>query len=188
MCGRFTLRNKGQVQDLTGEVIEENYNIAPSSNILTITDSHKWRKWSYSPSWAKEPMSLINARSETVREKPSFKESKPCLVLADGWYEWKRDGEIKQPYFFHLDHQMFYIAGIYNESGCVLLTKEANQKLSPIHHRMPIILKHNEARDYLNGKDRFGSSLSMRIEFYPVDRMVNSPRVNNEKNIEECRI
>ena len=130
-------------------------------------------------------MNLINARSETVREKPSFREAKPCLVLADGWYEWKRDGEVKQPYFFHMDHQMFYIAGIYNETGCALLTKEANKKLSPIHHRMPIILKHTEARDYLNGKDRFGSSFSQRIEFYPVDRMVNNPRVNNAKNIEE---
>ena len=111
----------------------ENYNIAPSA-ILTITEVPEWRKWSYSPSWAKEPMNLINARSETVREKPSFKESNPCLVLADGWYEWKRDGETKQPYFFHMGHQMFYIAGIYNETGCALLTKEANEKLSPIHH------------------------------------------------------
>ena len=84
-----------------------------------------------------------------------------------------------------MNNQMFYIAGIYNETGCALLTKEANEKLSPIHNRMPIILKHNEARDYLNGKDRFGSSLSMHVEFYPVDRMVNSPRVNNAKNIEE---
>ena len=81
MCGRFTLRNKGQVQDLTGEVIEENYNVAPSTPILTITDVPEWRKWSYSPSWAKEPMNLINARSETVREKPSFKESTTMILI-----------------------------------------------------------------------------------------------------------
>jgi putative SOS response-associated peptidase YedK len=65
---------------------------------------------------------------------------------------------------------------------------EANEKLAPIHNRQPIMLKHNEARDYLNGKDRFTSSLSRRVEFYPVDRMMNSPNVNNEKNIEECKI
>lgn len=188
MCGRFTLRRSIDVKELTGISIKENYNVAPSQDILTISDKPRFMKWSYSPSWAKQPMNLINARSETVRQKPSFKESKPCLIVADGWYEWKRDGEVKQPYYFHMNNDVFYFAGIYNDSGCAILTMEANEKLAPIHHRQPIMLKHNEARDHLKGKDRFTSSLSRRVEFYPVDRMMNSPNVNNEKNIEECKI
>ena len=192
MCGRFTLRNKGQVQDLTGEVIEENYNVAPSSNILTITDNHKWRKWSYSPSWAKEPMNLINARSETLSEKPSFRMAKRCLIVADGWYEWLREGENKQPYFFHMSNKVFNFAGIYTEyqgiKGCAIITKDSNEKLSKIHHRMPVMLKHNEGRDWLKGKDVYTSSLSERVEYYPVDKIVNSPRNNDERCVEEIKL
>ena len=188
MCGRFTLRESLSVKELTGISIEENYNVAPSQHILTITNKSKFMKWSYSPLWAKEPMNLINARSETVRQKPSFKESKPCLIVADGWFEWKRDGEVKQPYYFHMNNEVFYFAGIHNDLGCAILTMEAIEKLSPIHNRQPIMLKHDEVKDYLNGKDVFNSCLSKRVEYYPVNRIMNNPKVNNKKNIEECKI
>ena len=87
-----------------------------------------------------------------------------------------------------MNNNVFYFAGIHNDSGCAILTMEAIEKLKPIHNRQPIMLKHNEAKDYLNGNDRFTSSLSMRVEYYPVNRIMNSPYVNNEKNIKECKI
>ena len=190
MCGRYALYDTSKLDfEVAHNLIGISYNIAPSMKVPVIVENNEVSlvNWTYKVPWAKN-LDIINARSETVRQKPSFKESKPCLIVADGWYEWKRDGEVKQPYYFHMNNDVFYFAGIYNDSGCAILTMEANEKLAPIHHRQPIMLKHNEARDHLKGKDRFTSSLSRRVEFYPVDRMMNSPNVNNEKNIEECKI
>ena len=189
MCGRFTLRKSIDVKELTGISIKENYNVAPSQDILTITDKPKFMKWSYSPSWAKEPMNLINARSETVRQKPSFKESKPCLIVADGWYEWSRNGSKKQPFYFHLSNNVFAFAGIYTSyqgvNGCAIITREANQNISDIHHRMPVILDKKDENLWLNGDDIFNSELSEQIEYYPVRKIVNSPRNNSTECIKQ---
>ena len=194
MCGRYTIRDIQRVQDEFGTTIKANFNVSPSQEVLVLTDREggstqpETMKWHYSPSWAKEPMNLINARSETLREKPSFKMAERCLIVADGWYEWLREGESKQPYFFHMNNALFTFAGIFTEykgiNGCAIITKDANEKLSKIHHRMPVMLKHNEGRDWLKGKDVFTSSLSELIEFYPVDKMVNPPRNNNERCVE----
>ena len=187
MCGRYTVRDTQVVQQEYGAVVKPSYNIAPSQDVLVVTDKKaETMKWHYSPTWAKEPMNLINARSETLKEKPSFKMAKRCLIVADGWFEWFREGDKKQPYFFHMNSNLFTFAGIYTQyqgvKGCALITKEANEKLSKIHNRMPVMLKHNEGRDWLNGEDVYSSSLSVRIEYYPVSTMVNSP----SNNIPEC--
>lgn len=184
MCGRYTLRDIQTIQNEYGLNIRESFNTAPGQDVLTLTDQPEFMRWSYNPPWAKKPMNLINARSETLTEKPSFKMAKRCLILADGWYEWLRDGDTKQPYYFHMNNKIFSFAGIYTEyqdqKGCAIITKEANEKLGNIHHRMPVLLKYNEGRDWLAGKNVFSSSLSERIEYYPVSARVNSPLNNNE--------
>lgn len=198
MCGRFTLRDIQQIQDEYGLSIKANFNVSPSQDVLVLTDREggstqpETMRWHYSPTWAKEPMNLINARSETLREKPSFRMAERCLIIADGWYEWLREGESKQPYYFHMCNKVFNFAGIYTEyqgvKGCAIITKEANEKLSKIHHRMPVMLKSNEGRDWLKGKDVFTSSLSERVEYFSVDKIVNSPRNNDERCIEEIKL
>ncbi len=198
MCGRFTLRDIQQIQDEYGLSIKANFNVSPSQDVLVLTDREggstqpETMRWHYSPTWAKEPMNLINARSETLREKPSFRMAERCLIIADGWYEWLREGETKQPYYFHMCNKVFNFAGIYTEyqgvKGCAIITKEANEKLSKIHHRMPVMLKSNEGRDWLKGKDVFTSSLSERVEYFSVDKIVNSPRNNDERCIEEIKL
>ncbi|URQ72124.1 SOS response-associated peptidase [SAR86 cluster bacterium] len=192
MCSRYTVRDTQAVQREYGAVIKPSYNVAPSQDVVVVTDKAETMKWHYSPTWAKEPMNLINARSETLREKPSFKMAERCLIVADGWYEWLREGESKEPYFFHMSNKVFNFAGIYTEyqgvKGCAIITKEANEKLSKIHHRMPVMLKHNEGRDWLKGKDVYSSSLSERVEYYPVDKIVNSPRNNDERCVEEIKL
>ena len=198
MCGRFTVRDVQQIQDEYGSSIKANFNVSPSQDVLVLTDREggstqpETMRWHYSPTWAKEPMNLINARSETLREKPSFKMAERCLIVADGWYEWLREGESKEPYFFHMSNKVFNFAGIYTEhqdvKGCAIITKEANEKLSKIHHRMPVMLKSDEGRDWLKGKDVFTSSLSERVEYYPVDKTVNSPRNNDERCVEEIKL
>jgi len=184
MCGRYTLIDIQTIQNEYGINIRESFNTAPGQDVLTLTDQPEFMRWSYNPPWAKKPMNLINARSETLTEKPSFKMTKRCLILADGWYEWRRHGDTKQPYYFHMNNKIFSFAGIYTEyqeqKGCSIITREANEKLRNIHHRMPVLLKFNEGRDWLAGKNVFSSSLSERIQFYPVSTRVNSPQNNSE--------
>ena len=183
MCGRYTLRNSKAVKEKHLLNIDVSYNIAPSYQVLTYTTEPTFMKWSYSPTWAKTPMNLINARSETLSVKPSFKMAERCLIVADGWYEWSRTNNKKQPYFFHMNDSVFNFAGIYTEyngeKGCAIITREAIQSLASIHHRMPIIIADDEADSWLYGEDVFDSKLSEYIEFYPVSTLVNSPRNNH---------
>jgi putative SOS response-associated peptidase YedK len=125
-------------------------------------------------------MNLINARSETLKEKPSFREAKRCVIVADGWYEWKKEAQSKTPFYHHLNGQVFHFAGLYNSEGCLIVTTEACSKLSHVHHRMPVLLEDLEIRDWLGGKDVFASPLSNLIHTYPVTKYVNNPRNDDE--------
>ena len=189
MCGRFTNKNSQAIYEEYRITMEPNFNVAPSTSILTITDKPEMMLWAYNPTWAKDPFNLINARSETLREKPSFKMAKRCLIIADGWYEWSRNGSNKQPFYFHLSNNVFAFAGIYTSyqgvNGCAIITREANQNISDIHHRMPVILDKKDENLWLNGDDIFNSELSEQIEYYPVRKIVNSPRNNSTECIEQ---
>ncbi len=173
MCGRFTLAQSSQIIAKAFDVgnvppLTPRYNIAPTQPVATviIKPEQKERQllllhWGLIPSWAKDKKMgarLINARAETVAEKPSFRAAfrhQRCLVLADGFYEWQQQERKKQPYYFRLsDGRPFAFAGLWahweGEDGeviesCTLLTTEANQLMQPIHNRMPVIL---DPRDY----------------------------------------
>ena len=101
MCGRFTLRNTKKIKEDFGTEIEPHFNVSPGQNILTVTKKIEMMRWYFNPTWAKKPMNLINARSETLHEKPSFRDAGRCVIPVDGWYEWYRQDGKKQPYFFH---------------------------------------------------------------------------------------
>ena len=114
MCGRFTLTNKDKIKKRFDIDLEQSFNICPSTHILVLTNKLENIKWGYSPHWAKSPMNLINARYETIHEKPSFKDAKRCVFIMDGWYEWKRYFDwkrrenIKDPYYHHLNRPHIY--------------------------------------------------------------------------------
>jgi putative SOS response-associated peptidase YedK len=210
MCGRFTLTYKTKELQMLLGLPETNldwqprYNIAPSQPIAAILDKEskniEFLRWGLIPGWAKDESignRLINARSETIMEKPSFKNAfnrRRCLILADGFYEWKRSktkGSPSQPYYFYLeDKQPFAIAGIWemwqspNGSevwSTAIITCEANEILSPIHERMPVILDKEVMFDWL--EDRPAKELITMMKSYPADKMdfhmvgkgVNSP-------------
>jgi len=210
MCGRFTLTYKTKELQMLLGLPETNldwqprYNIAPSQPIAAILDKEskniEFLRWGLIPGWAKDESignRLINARSETIMEKPSFKNAfnrRRCLILADGFYEWKRSktkGSPSQPYYFYLeDKQPFAIAGIWeiwqspNGSevwSTAIITCEANEILSPIHERMPVILDKEVMFDWL--EDRPAKELIPMMKSYPADKMdfhmvgkgVNSP-------------
>ncbi|NJO42000.1 MAG: SOS response-associated peptidase [Cyanobacteria bacterium CRU_2_1] len=214
MCGRFTL---SQSAETIAEVfqlsavpqLEPRYNIAPTQPVCVIRTiaepserEFTYLYWGLIPSWAKDPSigtRLINARAETVTEKPAFRAAfkrRRCLILADGFYEWQPLQKGKQPFYFQMEEtQPFAFAGLWEHwesadgaiESCTILTTEANEMLKPIHDRMPVILPPNAYDMWLNlevqGGDRLHSLLrpysSEAMSCYPVSLKVNNPRYDH---------
>jgi putative SOS response-associated peptidase YedK len=174
MCGRFTLKSPnriklGHAHRLTVPPLFPRYNVAPSQNVLAVVQHDGEReaaffRWGLIPSWSKDGKGFINARSETIEDKPSFSEpfhKQRCLIPADGFYEWQRSGKIAQPYFFHMkDDAPFAFAGIWDEwrregksiAACAIITTTANELLASIHDRMPVILRPESQEAWLDGE------------------------------------
>jgi len=162
MCGRFTLKSPERIKlaRLNAEnvpLLFPRYNIAPSQSVLALADFGNGAElspltWGLIPSWSTDSKGFINARAETIETKRSFRESfqsRRCLIPADGFYEWKRTGRAKQPFYFQLnDEAVFAFAGVWDRwtkdgariNSCAIITTEANELLHPIHDRMPVIL------------------------------------------------
>ena len=194
MCGRFTLRNPdrikiGDFDYYDFNVLIPRYNIAPTQPILTVVEHEtmreaKFLQWGLIPFWSKEPKGIINARVETIDEKPSFKESfekRRCLIVADGFYEWERNGKISQPYYFQMkDEAPFAFAGIWDRwhsddrsiTSCAIVTTTANDLLSKIHTRMPVILR-PESYDLWLREDSRAADLKDLLIPFPSDQMMS---------------
>ena len=213
MCGRFTLTvDPAELKDTFGDYIFPNkfsprFNIAPSQPVLAIPNDGRntadFFLWGLIPSWSKDPSianKLINARGETIAEKPSFRggfKYKRCLILTDGFYEWKAvQGEkTKTPYFIHMkDGKPFAFAGLWDEwqspdggalRTCTIITTEPNELMSTLHNRMPVILDRADYSQWLDPAPPAKHPESLlplirsfpadRMSAYPVSTMVNSP-------------
>jgi putative SOS response-associated peptidase YedK len=172
------------------------YNIAPAQEVLAVHESPDGRemtlyKWGLVPSWAKDASigaKLINARSETVTEKPSFREAfkrRRCVIPADGFYEWQRAGGRKQPFFFRMrDERPFGFAGLWERwegeggkviNSCAILTTEANEVLRPVHDRMPVILHPDDYELWLGAEARELGLVKEMLRPYPAGEMVGYP-------------
>ena len=191
MCGRFTLTKKEEVKNVYNIDIQPNFNVAPTSDVLVLIKNSlsglvlpNLVKWEYSPSWAKKPMHIFNARSETMHEKPSFKEAMRCTFIVDGWYEWLREDNKKIPYYHSLGNNIFHLGGIYNKNGCAIVTKESIGKLKEVHHRQPVLLDHNEVEPWLSGNNIFDSKITNNISLHEVSTYMNSVKNNDGKCIE----
>jgi putative SOS response-associated peptidase YedK len=215
MCGRFTRKEDfQQLAKLLGihnvPQFPPRYNITPSELIACVRVNPRSQekecvqlKWGLVPSWAKDPSighKMINARAETAAEKPAFRKAyrrQRCLVLADGFYEWKREGKAKQPYYIHFtDNRPFAFAGLWESwekegdpplDSCAMLTTDANALMKPIHHRMPVILNPNDyvlwldptMEDLPTLTSCLQSNPEEGMEVYPVSPLVNNPRNDN---------
>lgn len=195
MCGRFTLKTpKGiKLPDYQSVLTElkPRYNIAPSQEVLTVVEREGSREatmlqWGLIPYWSKEAKGIINARVETIDDKPSFSESfknRRCLIFADGFYEWERHGRISQPYYFQMnDGAPFAFAGIWDRwqqndrtiNSCAIITTTANALLAQIHHRMPVILS-PETYDLWLSEESRSADLKELLAPYPADAMTSHP-------------
>jgi putative SOS response-associated peptidase YedK len=173
MCGRYRLTRADRLAErFDAELAEElrpRYNIAPTQPVPVVRANGSRRviasmRWGLIPNWAKDAsMAQINARSETLLEKPAFKENferRRCLIPADGFYEWKRSGRSKQPFHFGMqDDSLFAFAGIWDRwkppqgpivETCAILTTTPNELLRDVHDRMPVILEPKKYREWLD--------------------------------------
>lgn len=215
MCGRFTLRTPRRFKDigtdLPATTLVPRYNIAPSQEILAVIGSEDERRltafvWGLVPSWSGEPKGIINARSETLQNRPSFSESfqrRRCLIPADGFYEWKRQGKSKQPYYFQLrDESQFAFAGIWDEwmkgrasiTSCAIITTAPNELLATIHDRMPVMLTPDEQDQWLrdSGPDELMKLLhpfsAEAMKSFPVSKQVNHAQNEGPELVEPVEV
>jgi putative SOS response-associated peptidase YedK len=202
MCGRFTLHSRDRIRlkGLTTPDLpfEPRYNIAPSQSVLSFGDfgsglEARLLTWGLIPSWSTDGKGFINARAETLEEKPSFSEAfrlRRCLIPADGFFEWKRTGREKRPFYFQLDDEMpFAFAGIWDTwsnrgdvvTSCAIITTAANELVGELHDRMPAILLHDHHAWLDPRTDRtvltemLKPFPSLMMKTYPVSSNVNSP-------------
>jgi len=220
MCGRFSLAlDPEELREVFGLVETPTlwiprYNIAPTQPVAVITDAARptldYMRWGLVPSWAKDisiGQKLINARAETIREKPSFRSAfsrRRCLIPADGFFEWKKpEGGKKlpaEPYYFRLrDGKPFAFAGLWeiwhSPEGdelktCTILTTDANELVGTVHQRMPILFEVDEAWTWLQplAADTLLALLkpfpAEKMEAYPVSRLVNDPKQDDPQCVQ----
>ncbi len=216
MCGRFTLvadaevlKNRFSLKNMDHLDVHKRYNIAPTQDVLTVIHDGLQNKagflrWGLIPHWTKDKSignKMINARVETINTKPSFRtllERRRCLVIADGFYEWKKMKEKKQPYHILLKtKEPFAFAGLWDkwEDGneviysCTIITTKSSGEMEDIHTRMPIILDKEQEEIWLDRSMKNTEVLKNlltvdmneeRLDYYKVSSIVNSPKVDNE--------
>lgn len=211
MCGRYAqsidpkkLAKEFKVAEVPD--VKPRYNIAPTQEVLGVSESPDGRemtfyRWGLIPSWAKDASMgarLINARSETVAEKPAFRaafKQRRCIIPTDGFYEWQRTGGKKQPFFFRMrDERPFGFAGLWERwegeggqaiNSCTILTTKANEVLRPVHDRMPVILHPDEYEMWLDTDVRKLDLIKEMLRPYPAEEMISYPvsiAINSPRN------
>ena len=192
MCGRFTLSvsDKPDLANL-GLQAQDRFNIAPQSNVLMRreTGSFALERWGLTMSVSGRDKLVSNARLETLDAKRLFRDLAPCVLLADGWYEWQRVGSGKQPWYHHLDGALLFFAGICSRNGgCAIVTRPALVHLADIHHRQPVLLEERAINHWLEGHDLFASGVSHQVRCHPVSRRVNKPDQDDPTLLEEITL
>ena len=218
MCGRKTLTKDAQsiIEELLIDEWEQkdeyspSYNIAPTQNlpVLVYNNNRKIEhmRWGLIPSWAKDKSigtKMINARGETLLEKPSFKNlvsSKRCIVITDGYFEWQNIGTIKTPHYFHdPEKKILPMAGLWDEwrsangelmKTYTVITTTPKPEFAHIHTRMPVILTHPAIDIWVNTRDHTPAvamdhilPYQYELAVYPVSTLVNSPKNNSARCI-----
>ena len=180
MCGRYTLSvtNKPDVAKLGLQSVDR-FNIAPQSPVLIRESSgdHVLAHWGIPLKGSGSRKILTNARSETLREKPLFRDLSRCAFLADGWYEWQRSGSQKQPWYHHCRGKLFYMAGVSNpDKDCAVVTQPTSAPLSKIHQRQPVLLDEEYVWVWLDGAEMSESAPEIDISCHPVAARVGNTR------------
>jgi len=186
MCGRYTLYDTLKSKLYSHIDIEPNYNVCPSSKVLIINNKMEieYGLWSMKSSWS-DQINIINARSESLDTKNMFKNTERCILIANGYFEWKKMSSGKIPYYHTYSNNMMYFGGVKNTSGICIVTRNSYKNISYIHHRQPVILGYEDFEKWFQKKHDYSSEVSKNIITYKVSNTVNKPINNSIKNIEK---
>ena len=178
MCGRYVLSG-----DPFGLGTKDNFNVSPGQDmpVKTIDCDGQSMKWGLRTD-IQESKLLINARSETYKQKKTFSKCKPCIVPYTGWIEWVAENNQKQPYLLYSDKA--YFAGLYDNTGFTILTKEASSSISHIHNRQPVLLDKYDVGLWFMG-DYFIGKTSELIRYHKISKSINKPENNNREYLNE---
>ena len=203
MCGRYVVtkpvtKTAGLVKTTIKVEDVDNYNAHPTQKLPIIKSYTNGKalenyNWGLVPSWAeskKDFRPLINARLETLMEKVSFKkliQTSRCIVVADGYYEWKRNEKEKVPHYFtKINSSLMFLASIHQNNQFCIITREATDSIKEIHNREPLILNEEQISNYLDikkeGIDFLKSIKAPELKFYEVSKNVNKP-INNHLSL-----
>lgn len=184
ICGRYAFFDIKNLKLRFGaasvpEGLEPRYNAAPGRQLPIVTKNSpltvKLMKWGLVPVWAKPDFQLINIRSETLKQKTTFKESlrqRRCLIPANGYYEWQKTAAGKQPYYFQpsKEGEIWGLAGLYEDSGFAIITTEANPVAARVHNRMPVIIEPGDEAAWLDNEA--GEAVWLKLMApWPADKM-----------------
>jgi putative SOS response-associated peptidase YedK len=223
MCGRFDIHSALAILATvfsidSGNIMiipTPNYNVAPTNEVPVVVQQGSRRliscRWGFVPAWAKDMSSsykMINARAESLTGKSSFRkafEQQRCLVVADGFYEWRKEGKVRKPMYIRLKSgEPFGMAGLYNVwhspegediCTCTIITTDANELVRPVHDRMPVIAAKSDFDPWLDPRTGDFEKLkgilkpcaAETLEIYEVTPEVNSPKNNSPENIEPLK-
>jgi putative SOS response-associated peptidase YedK len=221
MCGRYNVTPNSEAFLEAFEIMEgletlseqPRYNVAPGGDpVPAVRQTERGRqlcrlRWPLIPHWARDgkiKFSTVNAKGETLKDKPSFRNAwqkgRRCLIPANGYYEWKKDGERKQPYHVQIpDGSLFAFGGLWERchtnsgnviESCTIITTPPTSALEPLHFRMPLIIPRHSYERWLGGDDP-GDCIKPydegELEFYPVSTFVNSPRNDEPRCLQPVR-
>lgn len=206
MCGRYTLYSTDELEDRyrvgVSDAIRANYNVAPSQTMPVITsEGLEMMRWGLIPPWAKDDKigyNMINARSETIFEKATWKKpvlNRRCLIPANGFYEWQKQADKKQPFYIHFpSDEIFSFAGIWETwkhdgketHTYSIITTRPNDEMESIHDRMPVILHKEDEAQWLAADTEDDIKVLLEpytngvLETYEVSKEVNTVKVNDK--------
>jgi putative SOS response-associated peptidase YedK len=215
MCGRYASSRRPEdlvsyfeVEEPPEEVLEPSWNVAPTDPVYAVVQREKRQlrvlRWGLVPSWSKDAKGgarLINARMESVKDKPAFRKAfatRRCLLPADGYYEWKQDGTTKQPYFVTAADPLA-MAGLYEHwkspegewlSTCTVITTDAPDDLGEIHDRTPLLVPREKWALWLDpsvpdpGEGLLVPGTPGRLEAWPVGKEVGNVSNNGPELVE----
>ena len=201
MCGRFALHHSAaqlaerfSIERIVVD-LPPRYNVAPTQPVAVVVQPSQRHleafKWGLVPFWAKDPKignRMINARAETLAEKPAYRAAlkrRRCLIPASGFFEWKKAEKEKIPHYIHMaDDYPFAMAGLWEEwtspadeilHTCTIITTQANAFMTPIHHRMPVILDPESQSAWLDPSQEDPAVLTSLLQPYPDDHLTAYP-------------
>ena len=212
MCGRYSLGKKPRSWPADGEEFVPRFNIAPTQEAMVFVSGQSSRlermRWGLVPHWAADEqagLKMINARGETLRQKPAFRgclETRRCAIPADSFYEWRNNGKAKEPVRFLMqDREPFFFAGLWDEwrkpdggmlRSFTIVTTTPNDLVLPLHDRMPVILRPEQTGEWLSSDQSVCETLENWLSPFPaeamtsysVDRRLNNAKVDDEQCIE----